>query len=118
VAMTANVLEGERERCLAAGMDEHLEKPIDLPVLAGLLRRLRAARPEVEVEQAVAPLHRPPGIFVKGANALLAPPPHPHARVAGTGSKRPARSRAHPARAARPGRHRGSGQPAARGYRA
>jgi signal transduction histidine kinase/CheY-like chemotaxis protein len=39
VAMTANAAEGDRERCLAAGMDDYLPKPIVRDALAALLRK-------------------------------------------------------------------------------
>jgi CheY-like chemotaxis protein len=40
VAVTANAGEGEREKCLAAGMDDYLAKPLRIDALSGLLGHL------------------------------------------------------------------------------
>ena len=49
IAMTANAMAGDRERCLAAGMNDHISKPIDLKQLFTVLRHWL----EVDIQEAM-----------------------------------------------------------------
>ncbi|WP_130469992.1 PAS domain S-box protein [Candidatus Magnetaquicoccus inordinatus] len=82
LAMTANVMAGEREHCLELGMNDHLAKPIDVDLLfQSLLRHLHPqglhALQEQRAAQAVQSRHPPgeipplPGLAWQGALVRL-----------------------------------------------
>jgi CheY-like chemotaxis protein len=68
IAMTANAMQGDREMCLAAGMDDYVSKPIRIEELVGALSK---SRPLAISRQA----SESPGLAGELANAGPGQPP-------------------------------------------
>ena len=73
IAITANAMEGDKERCLAAGMDDYLAKPYSGQDLRNLLLRWLASEP-ASTQTKPAPIPPRPGQLALDPSRKVRPP--------------------------------------------
>lgn len=84
VAMTANAMLGDREKCLDAGMDDYMSKPLNRALLESTLRTWMVARP-VTLKSVATPVAPPAAAVTDAAAPTQATPASAPIIVASSG---------------------------------
>ncbi len=90
VAMTANAMQGDREMCLAAGMDDYISKPIRVLELIDALNKIIPSGPSLQVNKDKSILKRKINSMDGKSGPARHPASKPTPKSKGKGLKKPA----------------------------